>query len=76
MTHLTKPVRRETYAPKWGNLMVTMTAAGIEIREKGKRTTYGPVSWGTIMQKGAELKAAETRLARASKRNTSKRRNR
>jgi hypothetical protein len=70
MTRLNKPVRRETFAPKWGELVVIMAPEGCILRMKGKRTLYGPVPWGVIMQRGAEMKAAEIRKARAAKRAT------
>lgn len=56
-TILSKPVAREVVSGgKW--YVVTMTHAGITIREKGKRTTFGPVSWGLIFVQGAKFAAA------------------
>jgi hypothetical protein len=37
-----------------------ITGEGVYIREKGKRSEYGPVSWGAIFLRGAMLKADET----------------
>jgi hypothetical protein len=68
MTRLNRPVRRETFSPKWGDLIVTMTPEGCVVRLKGTRTNYGPVPWGVIMQRGAEMKAAELRATRAANR--------
>lgn len=67
MTRLNKPVRRETFAPRWGDIVVTMDSAGITIREKGRRTAYGPVPFGVIMQKGAEMMAAAARREKAAR---------
>lgn len=36
---------------------VELTAVGVYIREKGTRTTYGPVNWDTIFFNGAKLQA-------------------
>lgn len=55
-----KPVSREVVSGGKAYI-VTMTHAGVTIREKGKRTTYGPVSWGLVLQKGAE-QAAVTQI--------------
>lgn len=49
------PVEREVPAgdnPR--DYIVRVTAAGLYIREKGRRTTYGPVSWDWIFQKSVE----------------------
>jgi hypothetical protein len=66
-TKISKPVRREAFAPKWGNLIITMDAAGISIREKGRRTTYGPVPFGVIMMQGAKMKAVEAAREKAAR---------
>jgi hypothetical protein len=34
--------------------IATMTPAGILIREKGRRTSYGPLSWDLIFLKAAQ----------------------
>lgn len=34
-----------------------MTQEGLYIREKGKRTWFGPMSWDFIYRRGAELTA-------------------
>ena len=36
---------------------VELTAVGVYIREKGTRTTYGPVNWDSIFFSGAKLQA-------------------
>ena len=56
------PVEREVPA---GNnprdYIVRVTAAGLYIREKGRRTTYGPVSWDYIFLKAAQQSVASER---------------
>lgn len=41
-----------------------MTPEGVYLREKGKRTEYGPVSWGLILLKGAQSEADASRKER------------
>lgn len=67
-TRLTKPVKRVAYAPKWGDLVVTIAHEGVTIREKGRRTSYGPVPWGKVLLEGARMKEAERRAERAARR--------
>jgi hypothetical protein len=67
MTHIgTKSVKREVYAPKWGDLIVSVSAAGISIREKGRRTWYGPVPFGAVMLVGARMKAESVKRDRVA----------
>ena len=48
--------------------VATITAAGVVLREKGRTTSYGPVSWGHILLDGARIMAEETRRAKATRR--------
>jgi hypothetical protein len=68
MIEIRKPVVRRVHDPKWGLLAVTLGADCVTIREYGKRTSYGPVSYGFIALQGAKLKAEERRNERAAKR--------
>jgi hypothetical protein len=43
---------------------VELTAIGVFIREKGTRTTYGPVNWDVIFFNGAKLQAISDMKAR------------
>lgn len=68
MTTLTKPVTRHVYDRGSGDLVVTLTAAGIVIREKGRRTSYGPLGYGALLTLGARAYADEQRAARKAAR--------
>ena len=45
-------------------MVVTLTPAGLLIREKGKRTTYGPISYGALLSLGAKQFAEAERRAK------------
>jgi hypothetical protein len=65
MTHLTKPVTRELPAvARLGKrpLLVTLAPEGVVIREKGTRTRYGPVPYGTIFLEAIALRTGKPRL--------------
>jgi hypothetical protein len=76
MTILTKPVRREVVAvglPKGKGgqpraLIVTIAREGVYVREKGRRTTFGPLSFGSLYLRCAEVQAYAIRRERAEKR--------
>lgn len=65
-TKLSKPVTRLIEAE---DLIVTLTPAGITVREKGRRFTYGPLSYqGLLLELGrrtAEATRREKARARA-----------
>jgi hypothetical protein len=67
MTRLTKCVRREVFDSRRGTIIVTMTEAGITFRMKGKRTLYGPVSYGLAMLQGEKMAADALRKERAER---------
>jgi len=54
-------------------LVVTMTSEGVYVRERGRRTQYGPVPYGRLYLEAARITAArrdaEKRAARKSRRN-------
>lgn len=56
-TNVTRFVR----APDGTELTVTLAPAGLLIREKGKHTTYGPISYGAIFSLGAKQEAEAIR---------------
>lgn len=60
-TTLTRNITREVQGTR-GPLVVRMTPAGMLVREKGRRTWYGPISWQHVHDTGALLAAGE-RLA-------------
>jgi hypothetical protein len=70
-TKLTKPVRREIAAENGMTLIIELTPAGIMIKEKGRRTAYGPLSYAALHIRGAQLEAAhrarEKQLERKAK---------
>lgn len=43
---------------RWIDHVARITGEGVYLRQKGKRKEYGPVSWGSILLKGAYLAAA------------------
>jgi hypothetical protein len=65
---IAKPVRRCVFDAHHGELVVTMRPEGIEVREKGRRTTYGPVTYGFVFLTGARMRAEETRKQRRAQR--------
>ena len=50
-----KTVRREVETASGTTLVVSFTSAGITTREKGKRTTYGPIPYGKLHILGAMM---------------------
>ncbi len=68
MIAITKPVRRRVYDAHHGELVVTMKPEGLEVRLRGKRTTYGPVSYGLVFLTGAKMRAEEDRKQRRANR--------
>ncbi|HEX5437163.1 MAG TPA: hypothetical protein VFW98_08385 [Gemmatimonadaceae bacterium] len=71
MTAMSKPVSREVIID--GRVYVaTFAHAGVTLREKGKRTTYGPVSWGRILLDGARMMADEAIQERHARRKVSR----
>ena len=68
MTRLYKKVARETQAGSYGSVIVTLAPEGIYTREKGRRTTYGPVSFSYLHTLGATLRAAAVKKERLTAR--------
>jgi Lon protease-like protein len=68
MTRLTKVVRRIVRAGDGRELVVTLGADGVRVRELGRRTEYGPLSYAWLHQRGGEMRAEETRRRRAANR--------
>ena len=60
MIEISKPVRRVVFDARHGDLVVTMRPEGVELRKKGHRTTYGPISYGLLFLTGARIRAEET----------------
>lgn len=67
MTKLERPVTRVVSTSR-GELVVRMTADGIEIRERNRRKTYPLLSWTRLHVQAAELAAAEHRKPRGRSR--------
>jgi hypothetical protein len=58
MTRLTRNVKREVAGSLTGErLIVMLTADGVTIREKGRRTSYGPLPYGWLYLQGAKQRA-------------------
>ena len=76
-TRLDKPVLRVVVIFGRGRAVprphiAEMSAAGVRLREKGRRTWYGPVAWTTILHKGALLAAEQLARERKAKREARK----
>jgi len=56
-TRLTKPVARVVTTRDGEELVLTLSQAGIFIRPKGRRTEYGPVSYGSLLVQAASTVA-------------------
>lgn len=54
-TKLTKPVTRVVSTRRDGDLVITLVDAGVLVREKGRRTTYGPIPYGKLLIDGARM---------------------
>jgi hypothetical protein len=67
MTTLTKPVSR---LDARNDLIITLAPEGIYVREKGRRTTYGPLAYGALKLRCAMVNAEATRAARKPRRVT------
>jgi hypothetical protein len=65
MTTLTKAVRR-TLLDR--DVVVEMTPQGIRMREKRRRSWYGPISWGRLFVQLARLEADAKIAARKAAR--------
>lgn len=48
-------------------LVASLTSEGVYMREKGRRTKYGPVGWGYIFHRGAEMAAIREREERTTR---------
>ena len=68
MTRLSKQVRREAQGGSYGPIIVTLAPEGIYTREKGRRTTYGPIAFSHIHTLGASLRAAQIKKERLTAR--------
>jgi hypothetical protein len=61
VTRLTRNVKREVAGTLHGErLVIMLTGDGVTIREKGRRTTYGPLPYGWLYLQGAKQRADET----------------
>ena len=63
-TALTKAVSRLI---ERDNLVVTLAPEGVYVREKGKRTLYGPLAYGRLLLKAAEVNAEAIRSERRTR---------
>jgi hypothetical protein len=48
VTRLSGVLRREVTGEDGKSYMITLTAEGITMREKGRRTTFGPLSYSWL----------------------------
>jgi hypothetical protein len=71
-TRLQRPVRRVVRTRRHGELVVTLTAEGVMVRELGRRTTYGPLDYGLLLLQGARQFVAEQKAAKAAARKAAK----
>jgi hypothetical protein len=70
-TRIGRPVRREVSTRHWGELIVSLTPEGIELRQKGRRKRY-VVPYGVVYQRGAEIEAVAMKRERDAKRKARK----
>lgn len=60
---LHKPITREIAIKFLGypvrDYVVTISAAGVSLRKKGTRTTYGPAGWESILNCAARVSARD-----------------
>jgi len=67
-TPLTKPIARTVTTRREGVLVITLTDAGILVREKGRRQRYPAVAYGRVLLDAARLYVAEQKAAKAAAR--------
>lgn len=65
MTRLTKPVTR---LDERDNLIITLAPEGVYVREKGRRTKYGPLAYGALKLRCAQVNADALRKERKQRR--------
>jgi hypothetical protein len=70
---LQRAVTRFVVDQKGRPLVVRLTQEGVYLREKGRRAWYGPLGYGWLFLRGAELAANEARAERAKRRTTPRR---
>lgn len=71
-TQLSKPVARGVYAPRHGDLVVTLAAEGIYYREKGRRTSF-LIPHGVAFQRAVQLHLTQQRAEKKAARVARKR---
>ena len=59
MTSLTRNVRRTVHGAR-GDLVIELTPAGVRMKEKGRRTWYGPGSYDALLSMLAKQEAAHS----------------
>lgn len=67
-TRLTRNVTRVVPTRRDGDLVVTLTNEGVMVREKGRRTTYGPIPYGKLLIAGARDFVAAQKAAKVAAR--------
>lgn len=65
--YVTTRVRREITDQRRGDLVIILAEEGVYMRKKGKRTTYGPISYGLVMLQGEKMAGDQLRRERAEK---------
>ena len=70
MTRLdrSRPVRRVVPTEKSGELVVWLTPEGLRLREKGRRTWFGPISFGQLYLELVRREIEARKRARRAKR--------
>jgi hypothetical protein len=71
-TRLERPLRRVVRTRRHGELVLTLTAEGLLVRELGRRTTYGPLDYGALLLQGARQYVADQKAAKAAARKAAK----
>lgn len=72
MTKLTGVVKRSVTGPNGEEFIITLTAEGIVIREKGRRTTYGPLAYSFLHYTAVARTVAAERITTARRKQVSR----
>lgn len=67
-TRLQRPVKRVVPTRRDGELVITLTSEGVMVRQKGRRTSYGPIPYGKLLLDGARMYIAAEKQRKAAAR--------
>ena len=64
---MTAPLIRPVSRVVDGRVVITLTREGVYVRERGRRQSYGPISYGTLLIQAAREYADGVRVAKRKK---------